>query len=456
LFLGIDIGTTAIKLGLIEKNRLCYSQSMPIHTYGNETIKYQKAAEIIALIEEEIRAIPRDLREDVDTISFSTAMHSLMPKTSDENNVFLWSDQQAIRTIDRFKKNQLRAQHFYNLTGTPIHPMSTFAKILYFQEEKRYPEYTKWLGLKELVLHHFTKETVIDYSTASATGLFDLQEKQWSEEILEFLQIDQSQLAQTVDTTMSFSIDKKIATYLGLSSKVQVVAGASDGCLATLASFCATNRTSSLTIGTSAAVRQLVEQVQLDDTTQHFCYYLNEKYFVIGAPSNNGGCVLEWAQKNLADNKTTFFNQLPEILTHSSVGAHGLRFFPYLNGERAPLWNPHLKAGFSNIDLTHTRSDMIRATIEGMLLNIRRLTQSVANHKALSVSGGFFQTETLGQLACDILGVPCYYSTHNEPIFGLYHLVVNSNDSTLHEEKVFQPQPEISRQYQFLADNYFK
>ncbi|GAA2903296.1 hypothetical protein GCM10019993_06160 [Enterococcus pseudoavium] len=105
--------------------------------------------------------------------------------------------------------------------------------------------------------------------------------------------------------------------------------------------------------------------------------------------------------------------------------------------------------------LQHTRSDMLRSVIEGVLINIRQLVELVAQDESLSVSGGFFQTPALGQLAADIFGVDCYYAPQNEPIFGLYYLLEQPGQLEAEAQNVFMPDPRKSSIYQRLARGYF-
>lgn len=452
VFLGIDIGTTAMKLGVIGDQKLLFETSLKIRTYGDEVTKYQDASEILALLEKGIFLIPKNLREKISIISFSTAMHSLLPANSQK--VFLWSDLQAGKTIAHFSKRKL-AKHFYQLTGTPIHAMSPFAKLLYFKEANKYQEVTKWSGLKELVLEYFTGKFIIDRACASATGYYDLEKKTWSTEILSYLAINPNQLAEIVDTTKTLPMKTDKINHFGFAPEIKVAVGASDGTLAAYASFYRTKRTASLTIGTSAAVRQITTTVQLEPNKQNFCYYLNEKYFVLGAPTNNGAALLEWTANQLAKDQNTFFSQLPNILEKTSIGARGLRFEPYLNGERAPIWDENAKGGFSGLTLKHTREDLIRSVIEGMLLNIRRLINLVAPKQVLSVSGGFFQTTELAQLASTIFGTECIYAPENEPIFGLYYLYFQTEIQSRREEVHFLPNLKEQVIYEKLAENYF-
>lgn len=453
VFLGIDIGTTAIKLGVIQENSLLYTGDLPLQTYGDDRIKYQDGNELLGILQAGILAIPVNLRQKITTLSFSTAMHSLMPDDG-RRQIFLWSDLQAAKTIDRFKQTELAAR-FYEISGTPIHAMSTFAKLLYFKEKQLYSNETCWYGLKELVMEYFTGKPIIDFATASATGMFDLRKQAWSGEILSYLGIRKEQLATLVDTNQVVEILPEIRELFDFSNTVQVVAGASDGTLAAYASFYSTGRSASLTIGTSAAVRQVANKIQLDLKKQNFCYYLKKDLLVSGAPSNNGGVVLAWAANHLAENPAQFYESLPDLLDRTEVGANGLRFWPFLNGERAPYWTNEIKGGFYDLTLQHTRMEMMRSVIEGVVLNVGQLVELVAKGEALSVSGGFFQTAALGQLAADVFGTPCYYAQQNEPIFGLYYLLEQPDLTIEKGQEVFIPDPLKSELYKQIAQGYF-
>lgn len=453
VFLGIDIGTTAIKIGVIQENRLCYGSELPLKTYGDDRINYQKGQELLAVLEAGILAIPQALRQQITTIGFSTAMHSLMPADG-KQQLFLWSDLQAAETIETFRGTEF-ARHCYQLSGTPIHAMSPFAKLLYFQKNQMYPADMHWYGLKELVMAYFTGKAVIDVATASATGLFDLRKKCWSEEILTFLGIEVHQLAELAEIDQAFELLPSIQTLFGFSTKCQVIIGASDGTLAAYASYYSTGKQASLTIGTSAAVRQLTRKIHLDQEQQNFCYYLKDDLFVSGAPSNNGGIVLAWAAEQLDSDPATFYERLPKILKETEIGAKGLRFWPYLNGERAPYWTNQIKGGFQALTLQHTRNDLLRSVVEGVLLNLARLVQLVAKEEELVVSGGFFQTAALGQLAADVFGVKCHYGLQNEPIFGLYALLEQPEVLKENSQQVFYPDPLTHQRYQALAETYF-
>lgn len=456
-FLGIDVGSTAVKVAVISKGASLYQNSGKLMTYHRSTgARYQYAQEILQVIEDLILDVPPDFRKKVSAISFSVAMHSVMPVVGGAlQEVFLWSDQQATQAINQVP--QEIAEKFYRQSGTPIHPMSPFAKILYFQQTQSYPAATCWWGLKELLMLHFTGEVAIDVATASATGICALATGDWDAEILDYLGISRQQLVPIVPVNQSFSLTESCQKQYGFAQGAQVFCGGSDGCLAAYAGLATTGIANSLAIGTSAALRYIGSEIKLDSQQQNFCYRLTETLFVSGGPSNNGGNVLAWGRQIFGEMTADFYGELPAILAKTAIGAGGVKFYPFLSGERAPYWDAKLTGGFQQLRITTKRRDMIRSLLEGMLLNLRTLKPTIIGNGPVALSGGFFETPELAQLVVDILGNPAVLAKENEPIFGLYYLLYGKEDTVTapKPQQMILPNPKARIAYELLHQHYF-
>lgn len=456
--LGFDIGTTAIKMSVIQQGESLYSASRELTTDSRpDGARFQHSGEVIDLVTQLMQELPVAVKATVEMISFSVAMHSLMPVTADgkHDEIFLWSDSQAELTIKAFRETEL-AEAFYLRSGTPLHPMSPFAKLLYFKEQQRYPETSKWWGLKELLMAHFTGDAVVDLSSASATGLLNIKTLTWDEEILTYVGITAAQLAPIVLPTEVYPLKPDLAAELGFSPEVQVAPGATDGCLAAYAGWQTNGSRNSLTIGTSAAVRVIGESPILNVDKMNFSYLLAPGLFVSGAPSNNGGIVLQWASQTLAQDPVTFYQELPLAVAESPIGAGGLHFYPFLNGERAPYWTTDLSGGFEGLTITTKRTDLLRSLLEGILFNLRTLTESVGITDLLTLNGGFFANDALIQMTVDVLGIDCAVSQENEPIFGLYYLLAGPQATPVADLPVVKVDQEKHASYTAVFNDYFE
>ncbi|MGO2696155.1 MAG: FGGY family carbohydrate kinase [Bavariicoccus seileri] len=424
LFLGIDIGTTAVKIGLISDGKLLYDDLRSLKTYrGEGGSAYQQLDDIIGAVKGLVLAIPQLYKEQIGVLSFSVAMHSTISLDGvNDNIVRIWSDRTAEKTIKSFVDTTDQAVAFYKRTGTPIHSMTPFARILHGLHSN-HGDY-KWIGIKEAVMKEFCGDYWIDRSTAAATGLMDGQKFIWDKEILNYLGVSEQQLGKIVSPTTMFSINETVSKNLGLPKTAEMMIGGSDGVLAAYAGYMSSGIKRSLTIGTSMAVRKLSSKWLVDPSVQNFCYGLSPDLYVCGLPSNNGGCVLEWLHQTMFQDATDFYGLIDDVLNRTEAGANDLQFLPYINGERAPFWTTEVHGSFSNVSITHTREDFLRAIIEGLLFNARFLQDKlgVDRELPLSVSGGFFNNQALIDLAATVFHRNIVVTPTNEPLFGLYHL----------------------------------
>ena len=399
--IGIDIGTTNIKAVLFDDNyHEIENISTPIQTIYNGDFAEQDIQEIVDVV---LSSIERLNNKDVSHISFSSAMHSIILSSSDlcpfTKNV-IWLDNRSKDLINNFKE-QADWLSFYHKTGTPIHTMSPFAKLLWYKENTSLlSKDVRIFGIKEYIIYKLTGEFVEDYSIASATGLMNIHSLKWDKDILDYLGIKEDQLPRLVDTNETFS---------ALNYSFKVVAGASDGCLVNIGVGALSKGQTTLTLGTSGAVRMTVNEPVLDPYGRTFCYYVKKNTYVIGGAVNNGGNVLTWLGRVFYNSKEEMFDDLPDLLHRTNEGSNGLVFYPFLFGERAPFWDANLTASFVGLTHNHTRDDMVRAVIESVLFNLKHVLEILESNSCKSnelyISGGVLQNLDILDLLAGIFKI---------------------------------------------------
>lgn len=435
--LGVDIGTTNVKAALYTysgKEIFVKSATFSLHTdaHGAAT---QSAEEIKEKVFQVIKASTEQCtkeNKEISFMSFSAAMHSLLLVNHEGepiSPVYTWGDRQSEQYINDFKNE--KGTDLYHKTGTPIHPMSPLVKLYWLNKE--HTEMTKFafkfVGVKSFILYQLFGEYFTDYSIANATGLFNMHTLNWDEEALEMAGINEEQLPQLVPTTKVLSdMRSEMALALGLDPKIPIVIGASDGCLANLGVNAVAPGRTALTIGTSGAIRTVIDQPLTDKNERTFCYALTEDYWVVGGPVNNGGVVLDWAKErffdqqnliDLADPDDDSYDLMMEQIEAVSIGADDLFFFPYLMGERSPLWRPDAKGSFVGLDIHHRNEHMLRAVLEGINFNLYQVYTAISevigtDAKEILVTGGFVKSKTWLQMIADIFGVDFVVTTVSE------------------------------------------
>ncbi|WP_407074345.1 gluconokinase [Paenibacillus lacisoli] len=422
--IGVDIGTTSTKSVLFEESgkiRSQFSVGYPLHTPA-PSVAEQDPDEILKAVVTTVQEVMKQSSvraDDVLFVSFSSAMHSML--VVDEagtplTNCITWADNRSAKWTEVLKK-ELNGHEIYRRTGTPIHPMSPLTKIMWLTRERQ--DITslahKYISIKEYVFERFFHEYVVDHSMASATGMMNLEKLDWDEEALQVAGITPDKLSRLVPTTHVMNgLDDVYAREMRLLPTTPFVVGASDGVLSNLGVDAIKPGVVAVTIGTSGAIRTVVDKPVTDPKGRFFCYALTEKQWVIGGPVNNGGMIFRWIRDEFAASEVETakrlgldpYHVLTQIAEQVKPGSDGLLFHPYLSGERAPLWNPNARGSFFGLTLRHKKEHMIRAALEGVLFNLYTvmlaMEEQIGRPSVIHATGGFARSSLWRQLMADI------------------------------------------------------
>lgn len=354
-------------------------------------------------------------KENIAAVCFSAAMHSTMAvneKGEPLTSLYTWADTRSNRYALHIKNTE-KGKRIYIKTGTPIHPMSPLCKIAWIKNElpEIFDKTYKFISGKEFIYYHMFGKFQIDYSLASATGLFDIHGLHWDQESLEFAGITAAYLSEPVSPThYEISLNEKYRQQFGLNHEIPFFIGSSDGCLAIIGSGAITPKEAALTIGTSSALRKIIDQPFPQPEGNLFNYVLNDNMYVTGGATNNGGNVLKWFSENILDkpfSSREAFNWFMDSAGRSPIGALGLIFLPYVYGERAPVWDANAKGVFVGINGVHTKDHFMRAILEGVCYSLYQIMKAMEEAGSpidiIYASGGFIQSGTWLQMLCNIL-----------------------------------------------------
>ncbi|QKE75298.1 gluconokinase [Arthrobacter citreus] len=421
--LGLDIGTTSTKAVLFSETGEVIQQEnigYPLYTPDISTAEQDPEEIFAAVVQGITRIVKQQPQKEILFISFSSAMHSLI--AMDENDQPLtacitWADNRS-ESWTRKINEELNGLEVYKRTGTPIHPMSPLSKITWIVNDR--PEIAnkakKYIGIKEYIFKKFFDQYVVDHSLASAMGMMNLKTLDWDDEALQIAGITPDQLSRLVPTTEIFTnCNPNLAKQMGIDPQTPFVIGASDGVLSNLGVNAIRKGEIAVTIGTSGAIRTIIDRPQTDEKGRIFCYALTEKHWVIGGPVNNGGMVLRWIRDEFAASEVETAKRLGidpyEVLTKIAEGvrpgADGLLFHPYLAGERAPLWNPDVRGSFFGLTMAHKKEHMIRAALEGVIYNLYTVFLALIECmdgpvSKIQATGGFARSNEWRQMMSDI------------------------------------------------------
>lgn len=413
LGIGLDIGTTSVKGLLFSKEGALLQEAfehvetlMPQENYREQDP--QLIFEAVLNIIQKLSLFAQSQNKKISFVSFSAYMHSLIVVDKNDQpltHCILWSDNRSIEFSQKYQVNGIGLQ-IYKKTGTPIHPMSPLYKIM-FLKEKYFDIFSaakKFISIKEFIFYKLFGVYAVDFSIASATGMFDIFELEWSALALQELQITKEHLSHCYNSDKYFTgVRKNYAQQMSVDSSTKFVLGASDGCLANLGSKGTVAGTGVVSIGTSGAIRVVSDQPVIDNLGRTFSYLLQKGVYVSGGAINNGAIVYDWFNQSFIND----MNKTQQLLQASQEGM-GPLFLPFLTGERAPYWDSQLRGMYFGIDSSHTQKEFLRSSIEGVCYAIADvylvLKETLADVSVFYANGGFTKSNIWVQTLANILG----------------------------------------------------
>jgi len=417
LFIGIDIGTTHVKVIAANENAaiVCEAKTSYELYQTQDGFCEQDAEEIFDAFLSTLKKIIVKINPlEIKTVCFSAAFHSIM--AVDKNGyplsrLLTWADTRANAYAKELKKTG-EGKIIYEKTGTPIHPMSPLCKIAWMRDHmpETFANSNKFISIKEYIWHKLFGKFQVDYSIASASGLFDSRKLQWCDESLAFCKMTTDSLSEPVSVFHEETkLNEQYKLELQLPDHIAFIVGAGDGPMANLGAGAISSGVAALTIGTSGAIRTVTHSSVTDDRGRLFSYLLSDDLYINGGGINNGGIVLQWfvqtfLQKELSSDTDYqwFFEEIRQVIT----GADGLIFLPYILGERAPVWDADARGVFFGIRSTHGLKHFMRAAIEGVCFTLLQLLKTMEEKtpiEVIYVTGGVTQSPVWLQMLADIL-----------------------------------------------------
>lgn len=413
MVIGVDIGTTNIKAAAFEPDgRLKAVFDSKNQSISPETGRQEQDPE--ALFRKVVRTLkgilahPELQNQNINGIVFSSALHGFMALDASGaplSRLWLWSDLRAAEQARFLRKNH---PELYQKTGVPMHPMTPLCKAMWMRQQQPaiFRGACRFCDIKSYIWYRLTGCFQCDLACASGTGFLDLNTRQWNATALALAGIRTEQLPEPVVPLTSGVYSGSDPVLQQRLKQIPLYIGSSDGALANLGSCADKPGHIAVTIGTSAAIRRVTTEPVLDKQMRTFCYFADDHRYIVGGASNNGANALEWLRKSILKSRLSTDHLIQEAL-EAPPGSAGLVFMPFLAGERAPVWNPQAMASFQGLTSQHTRAHLIRATLEGILFNLKLISTALPYPiEILHAGGGFSKSRAWVQMLADIFQKP--------------------------------------------------
>lgn len=372
-YLGIDVGTSAVKAVMLAADgarRGEASAGCALHTPRPGWTEQHP--------DDWWRAVRHVVRELIErcgqpaAVGLTGQMHGavfLDRRDRVLRPALLWNDQ---RTAAQARAIAARAgdRRLRELTGNPALTGFQAPKILWLRDAE--PEHWRRLARvllpKDFIRLRLTGEAATDASDAAGTLLLDLRRRDWSPELLAALDLPVELLPAVFESpAVTGRITADAAAATGLRAGTPVVAGAGDNAAAAVANAALAEGQVVVSVGSSGVVFAPTAALRTDPsgTLHAFCHAVPGGYHLMGVVLS-AGASLQWAARTLG--AAGDYDALLQEAAAVPAGCDGVRFLPYLAGERTPHMDPDARGAWCGLSLSHGRGHLVRAVLEGVAL----------------------------------------------------------------------------------------
>lgn len=372
LYIGIDLGTSAMKLLLMDAEGTIYNTvtkeyplEFPQPGWSQQNPEDWKKA-LLEGIPELLSGFDSGL---VTGIGCGGQMHGLVVLDENDNVIrpaILWNDGRTANQVE-YLNSVIGKDKLSKLTANIAFAGFTAPKILWMKENEleNFAKIAKIMLPKDYINYILTGVHSCDYSDASGMLLLDVEHKCWSKEMLEICGITNAQMPKLFESRDCIGIvDPEIAEKLGISGTVKVCAGAGDNAAAAVGTGVVGEGGCNISLGTSGTVFISSEKFSVDpNNALHAFAHADGGWHLMGCMLSAASCN-KWLLEDIFGTSDYAAEQAP--ITEDKLGENHVFFLPYLMGERSPINDTNARGTFIGMTMDTTRADLVQAVLEGV------------------------------------------------------------------------------------------
>lgn len=426
LIMVLDIGTTGGRVILYdsagEVHGMAYREYSSV-LHASNVIDHDPATWLEAVQEgiKQLNLENPELMQRVLAVSITTQRATIIPVDLQGIPLALaisWQDKRSVRESKEIEE-RIGRDVIYARTGLKIDPYFSLPKILWFRNNKPevYERAAFFLTVHDYIVHALTGEFKTDWTQASRTMLFNINDFVWDQEIAGQMNVDLGKLPEAHPTgTIAGAVTAAAAADYGLREGLPVVMSGGDQQCAAVGLGAIHPGIVKVTTGTGSFVVAPVQHPVRSAEQKVVCSASAVPgQWIIEAGIFTTGSTYRWLRDFLSSGGS--YDLLNEQAELSLPGAGGLLHIPHYAGSAAPYWNPNAAGVLFNLSLGSKKSDVVRAYLEGICFevnkNLKIIDALLSEEKepghikitAVHVSGGLVRFDLFNQIQSDIYGL---------------------------------------------------
>ncbi len=426
-FMGIDLGTSSVKSLLMKADgeiidvaQEGYDIKKPEQQYAQQDMNllWKAAGKTI----QRILGNHPEAKNCIKGIGYSGQMHGLV--MIDKNgelldDAIIWADQRSAEEIKEIY-SVIPAEEYKKIVLNSLSTGFLISSLMWIKKHKPeiYAKIYKVMLPKDYLRYKMCGELGTDMSDASSTAVFDIKKRQWAWEFIDRLGLERSFFVPCHESNeIAGEVTDKCEKELGFAAGTKIVYGGGDSLMQAVGNGIVSPGILSSNIGTASQLNCPVNEplYDLQYRTNTFCHVQENSWMLMGA-NLSGGVSLKWLMNNILDMKS--YDEMTALAETIPAGSNGLLFLPYLSGERTPYNDPDARGMYLGLTLKHTKADMIRSTMEGIVFGLKHSLEIFrdmgVDFQRILASGGGARGKLFRQIQADMFGKEIYTSMGQE------------------------------------------
>ena len=417
--LALDIGTSSVRAALydsagdvLQETMVKNERDVMMTDEGGAELDAEKAfQQVEKAIGDVLKKYPAEANE-IEYAAASCFWHSLVGVDAGgeaTTPVYIWAETRPAKYVDVLRQ-KLDEKKIHNRTGARFHSSFWTAKLLWIQKERKevFKKTAKWLSFSDFVALRLFGSSATSVSMASATGIFDIQQNIWDQELIKFLKIKKENLPEIAEKdSNTFLLNPKYQKRWKNLKNTKWFLGIGDGAANNIGAGCVEKSKAALMIGTSGAMRVAFEGKPPKQIPNGlWCYRIDRKRIIIGGALSDGGGLYRWLKDNfrLKDDD----DHTEEEIEKRGADAHGLTFLPFLAGERSTGYNENAKGALLGLKSVTDTIDIVQAALEGVAFRFAEIYDQLNNvlkiREIIASGGALRESPVWTQIIADVLG----------------------------------------------------
>ena len=472
IILGIDIGTTSVKIVLVSSRRGIIKETnykhdlLSVHSnWAEEDAEVWWENTVSGLNDIALRK-PNELKR-VSCIGCSGMVPAII--LLDEygkplRNSIQQNDARALDQIALLKK-EINQDKLFEATGSITNQQHVLPRLLWVKhnEPSIWSRVRTVMGSYDYIAYKLSGNKSLEINWAVESGMFDIHKRKWINQMFVNYQIPIEYFPPVNNSMTVIGMTKnELESVCGLPEGIPIIAGSADHVASTLAAGIIKEGDLLIKFGGAGDVLYCTETLKTNPKLFIDYHDVPGKYLVNGCMAASGSLVKWFTKDILGSEDSEILKVLDDAASKIAPASDGLIILPYFLGEKTPIMDPNARGVFFGLTLSHTRAHIFRAILEAVIYGFRHhvdiLQEMGCIPKHIKATNGGAKSRFWCQIAADVLGTEiCAYQSHPGSALGVAFLAGMSLgifkdweeiNNFLVNRSIFKPQPESIDKYE--------